>query len=88
MDPAAFCEMIRAALTAHDQAVDEHWMRAAVGLCGLYEQVDAERFDLILTELARGDQRLSTTAAGRWLQREWRSAQRTPANWVVDTFHT
>ena len=59
-----------------------------MGLCGLYEQVDTERLDRILAELARGDLRLSTTAAGRWLQREWQSAQRAPSNWTVDTFHT
>jgi hypothetical protein len=70
MTPQAFCAAIREELARLNS--DEAWARGARGLCDMYAGTDAARFELILSQMARGSAGLALAEGARWLLPRWR----------------
>ena len=74
MTPEAFCAAIREELAQVNS--DDGWARGARGLCEMYAGADADRFDGILSEMARGSAGSSAMVQGaQWLLARWRDAR-------------
>ena len=70
MTPSAFCAAIREDLARLNS--DDASARGARGLCDWYAGADAERFELILNQVARGSASSAVAEGARWLLPRWR----------------
>ena len=72
MTPAAFCALIQRELAGAGS--DHGWIRGALAACDMYATTDAPRFELIITQLARGATGSAVSDGARWLLPRWQSA--------------
>jgi hypothetical protein len=72
MTPEEFCADVQAELKLFP--TDASWVRGARALAEMYSSTDSERFEAILTQLARGQEHSALADGGRWLLQRWRSA--------------
>jgi len=70
--PEEFCRFVAQHLGAER---DEPWARGARGLCDLYAEADAARFELILQQLARGSPGSAIAEGARWLLPRWQESK-------------
>ncbi len=70
MTPEAFCAAIDEELA--QLSSDDAWARGARGLCEMYAGAEAVRFELILSQMARGSAGSALVEGARWLLPRWR----------------
>ena len=73
MTPDAFCAAIREELA--QLRSDDAWARGARGLCEIYAGAETGRFELILSQLARGSAGSALVEGARWLLPRWRDGR-------------
>ena len=71
VSPATFC-VAMGALLSHEVA-DTAWVRGATGVCQMYARTDAQRFDTILRQMARGSAGSALADGARWLLPRWQA---------------
>jgi hypothetical protein len=74
MSPDAFCTTIQEELAFATS--DDSWVRGARGLCELYGRADAQRFEMILVQVAAGRPNSALADGARWLLPRWQVASR------------
>ncbi len=72
MSPEAFCVDARGKLTGESE--DDGWVRGARAVCELYADLDANRFESLLTSLATGRAGSAIADGARWLLPRWQAA--------------
>ena len=72
MSPEVFCVNARGQLQGEN--ANDGWVRGARAVCELYADLDASRFETILTSLATGRAGSAMADGARWLLRRWQAA--------------
>jgi hypothetical protein len=72
VSPEAFCDDARGELAGEN--ADDGWVRGARAVCELYADLDANRFETILTSLATGRAGSTLADGARWLLPRWQAA--------------
>jgi hypothetical protein len=71
-----FCATILGELTA--ESANEPWVRGASALCYMYAATDEQRFELIVSGLARGGNGSALAEGARWLLARWQTSEPAP----------
>ena len=72
MSPELFCANARGEL--YSESANDGWERGARAVCELYADLDASRFETVLTSLATGRGGSALAEGARWLLPRWKAA--------------